>query len=104
MTINIMDKEKEPLTLNDIYQCWYKVKTKYTHALVLLRSGDNYFSFEHDADVIAGVMQKEPLPLWKERQLCILPYHSIDELLRLVIKAGYRAAICEPLSFFDLYQ
>ena len=103
MTVNIIDKEKEPVTLNDIYETWYKLKTRYRDAIVLLRSGDNYFSFEEDAYVITGVMQGEPLPLWKERQLCILACHSIDEFLNKVVKSGYRVAICEPL-FPNLLQ
>ena len=103
MTVNIIDKEKVPVTLNDIYQTWFKLKTRYTDAIVLLRSGDNYFAFEEDAGVITGVMQ-EPLPLWKERPLCILPYYKADTLLSKIVKAGYRAALCEPLSFFNLYQ
>ena len=104
MTINIIDQEKVPVTLNDIYNSWYGIKTKYTNAIVLLRSGDKYYSFERDAQVITGVMQIEPLPLWKERHLCILPYYSTDEFLSKMVKRGYRAAICEPLSFFNLYQ
>ena len=103
MTVNIIDKEQQPLTLNDIYQCWYKLKTRYSDALVLVRSGDNYFAFEQDAVVIVGLMQREPLPLWKDREVCILPYHYIDESLGKVVKEGYRAAICEPMSIFNLY-
>ena len=104
MTVNIIDKEQQPVTLNDIYQTWYKLKTRYSDAIVLLRSGDNYFAFEDDADVARAVMQMEPLPLWKERQMCILPYHSTDEFLNKIVKKGYRAAICEPLYPFNLYR
>ncbi|MDQ2753496.1 MAG: hypothetical protein M3R72_10790 [Bacteroidota bacterium] len=98
MTINIIGREKEPLTLNDIYTAWYGLKKRYTDAIVLLRNGDLYFSFEGDADAINGIMQKEPLPQWKERQMCRLPFYHIDEFLHRIVKAGYRAAICEPFS------
>ena len=102
MTVTIIDKEKQPVTLNDIYEAWYKLKTRYSDTIVILRSGDNYYCFEEDADVVTAVMQMEPLPFWKERQLCILPYHDTDKFLSKVVKAGYRAAICEPL-YFNLY-
>lgn len=98
MTINIIDNEKEPVTLNDIYNRWYTIKTKYFYALVLLRSGSNYYSFEKDADLIDSILQREPLPLWKERQMCQLPFYQIDELLHKAVRAGHRVAVCEPLS------
>ena len=103
MTVNIIEKEKAPVTLNDTYEAWYKLKVRYQDAIVILRNGDNYYSFERDADVITGAMQKEPTPHWKERQICILPYHEIDDFLNKVVKAGYRAAICEPV-FSSLFQ
>ena len=99
MTVNIIDKEKEPVTLTDICQTWYKLKKRYSDAIVLLRSGDNYFSFEEDAVIITGLMQIEPLPLWKERELCILPYYSTDDFLSKMVNRGYRVAICEPQFF-----
>ena len=98
MTINIIDKEKEPVTLNDIYNTWYKVKVRYRDAIVLLRSGDNYFSFEEDTHAINGVMRMEPLPLWKEREMCQLPFYRIDEFLSRLVRGVYRAAMCEPLT------
>ncbi len=99
MTVNIIDKEKQPVTLNDIYETWYKLKTRYRDAIVLLRSGDNYFSFEEDAGLITRLMQMEHVPLWKERELCIMPHYNTDAFLSRVVKAGYRAAICESLFF-----
>lgn len=103
MTVNIIENEKQPVTLNDTYEAWYKLKTRYSDAIVILRNGDNYYAFENDANIITGAMQKEPIPLWKDRALCILPYHEIDDFLNNVVKAGYRAAICEPV-FFSLFQ
>ena len=97
MTVNIIDKEKQPITLNEIYEVWYKLKVRYRDAIVVLRGGDNYFSFEEDADFVTGLMQMELLPPWKERSMCILPYHCMDTFLHKVVKAGCRAAICEPL-------
>ena len=97
MTVNIIDKEKQPITLNEIYEVWYKLKVRYLDAIVLVRSGDNYFSFEEDADFVTVLMQMESLPPWKERSMCILPYHCTDKFLHKVVKAGCRAAICEPL-------
>lgn len=98
-----MEQEKQPVTLNDIYEAWYKLKTRYRDAIVLLRNGENYYAFEEDADIITGAMGKEPAPLWKERELCILPHYEIDAFLSKVAKTGYRAAICEPV-FFSLFQ
>lgn len=103
MTVNIIENEKQPVTLNDTYEAWYKLKMRYRDAIVILRNGDNYYAFEEDAKTISGAMQIEPLPLWKDRHLCILPYHEIDHFLNKVVKAGYRAAICEPV-FFSLFQ
>ena len=73
MMANITDNKKELVILNDIYEAWHKLKGRYRYAIVILRNGDNYYAFEEDADVITGVMQIEPTPLWKERQFCILP-------------------------------
>ncbi len=97
MTVNIIEEEKQPLTLTEIYNTWYKLKTRYPDALVLLRIANQYFSFESDADAVDGLLQREPLPPWKERQVCQLHFYDIDKLIDEIIKVHWRAAICEPL-------
>lgn len=96
MTINIIENEKQPITLQDIYDTWYQIKRKYWDAIVVLRNSDKYYSFEEDAKLIMGVMGIESIPQWKERELCIFPYHAIELCLHKVVKLKYRIVVAEP--------
>ena len=103
MTINIIDKEKEPHTLQETFQMWQKLKARYTDAIVIIRKGNDYYSFESDAQIVSSVMNSDWKELWNITKVVIIPVHQTDILLSKVVRIGYRIAICEP-QFFSLYQ
>lgn len=103
MTINFIDKEREPLTLKETYETWLSLKSRYRDAVVLLRREGDYYSFDSDAEIIVGVMRLEKPTTYQNKYLCILPLYNTDKLLKRLIKCGYRIAVCEP-QFFSLFQ
>ncbi len=103
MTVTLIEKEKEPLTIKETYEIWQRLKARYPDAIVMLRRANDYYVFDSDAQIVTGVMQIEKPTTYQNKHLCILPYHHIDSMIRKLSKAGYRIAICEP-QFFRLYQ
>ncbi len=103
MTINIIDKEKEPLTIKETYDTWQKLKARYMDAIVALRRDKDYYIFDSDAEIVMGVMLIEKPTTYQNKYMCILPLHETDNFLTRLIKCGYRIAMCEP-QFFSLFQ
>jgi len=78
------------------------IKKKYPDAILLFRVGDFYETFGPDAVTAAGVLG---ITLTKRNNgaagkidLAGFPYHALDTYLPKLVRAGYRAAICEQLE------
>lgn len=73
-----------------------KIKQKHPDALVLFRTGDNYQSFNSDADVISKVtgsnIEKNEIEGYRYTffQSC-----KLDMYLPILVRRGYRIAICD---------
>lgn len=77
-------------------------KTKYPDAILLFRVGDFYETFGQDAVVTAGVLgitlTKRHNGTASETELAGFPHHALDTYLPKLVRAGYRAAICDQLE------
>lgn len=73
-----------------------EIKQKHPDALVLFRTGDNYQSFNSDADVISKVtgsdIEKNESGVYRYTffQSC-----KLDMYLPILVRRGYRIAICD---------
>jgi len=78
------------------------IKAKYPDAILLFRVGDFYETFGKDAILVSQVLgitlTKRANGAASHIELAGFPYHSLDTYLPKLVKAGYRAAICDQLE------
>ncbi len=78
------------------------IKAKYKDAILLFRVGDFYETFGDDArtasKVLGITLTKRANGKASEIALAGFPHHSLDTYLPRLVKAGYRAAICDQLE------
>lgn len=81
---------------------YYAIKAKYPDAILLFRVGDFYETFGEDAinasKVLGIVLTKRANGSAAFIELAGFPYHSLDNYLPKLVRAGYRVAICEQLE------
>jgi DNA mismatch repair protein MutS len=83
-------------------QRYLEVKAQTPGTILLFRIGDFYELFYEDAQTVARVLgltltsrdkgSSNPVPM------AGFPYHQLDNYLRRLIQAGYRAAVCEQVE------
>lgn len=80
-------------------------KKKHPDAILLLRCGDFYKTYQDDAEKAARVLgitltksskQKEESGGWL--RMAGFPYHALDTYLPKLIRAGQRVAICDQID------
>ena len=78
------------------------IKLKYPNTMLLFRVGDFYETFGEDAvvasKVLGIVLTKRGAGSTSETELAGFPYHSIENYLPKLVKAGHRVAICDQLE------
>lgn len=78
------------------------IKAKYPDALLLFRVGDFYETFGEDAvkasNILNIVLTKRGKDSPSEIHLAGFPYHSLDNYLPKLVRAGMRVAICDQLE------
>ncbi len=83
-------------------QQWLEIKKEYADALLLFRLGDFYELFEDDAKVgseILGItLTSRTRGSDGKVPMCGIPYHALDSYLGKLVRAGYKAAICEQME------
>lgn len=79
-----------------------QIKAKHPQALLLFRVGDFYETFGEDAVVASKILG---ITLTKRKngaashiELAGFPYHSLDNYLPKLVRAGQRVAICDQLE------
>lgn len=81
---------------------YYTIKAQYPGAILLFRVGDFYETFSEDAriasKVLGIVLTKRSNGAASDQDLAGFPYHSLDNYLPRLVKAGYRVAICDQLE------
>ena len=78
------------------------VKRQYPDALVLFRLGDFYELFYQDAVVASRILQITLTARHKETgkpvPMCGVPYHSAENYIARLLRAGHRVAVCEQME------
>ncbi len=78
------------------------IKSKYPDTVLLFRLGDFYETFNEDAVITAKVcgitLTKRNNGAAGKMPLAGFPHHQLDAYLPKLVKAGYRAAVCEQLE------
>lgn len=96
-----MNKVKE-IKETPLMAQYNKIKGKYPDAILLFRVGDFYETFEQDAvttsKVLGIVLTRRANGSASFVELAGFPYHSLDNYLPKLVKAGYRVAICDQLE------
>lgn len=83
-------------------QRYLEVKAQHPHAILLFRMGDFYELFYEDAVTASKAVgltltsrdkgSPNPIPM------AGFPYHQLDSYLQKLVRAGFRAAICEQME------
>ncbi|MHA1378457.1 MAG: DNA mismatch repair protein MutS [Candidatus Helarchaeota archaeon] len=83
--------------LTPMMKQYYEVKKKYKDCVLLFRLGDFYESFDNDAEILSKVLG---IVLTRRggHPLAGIPYHTKNKYLPILIKNGYKVAICEQLE------
>ncbi len=94
-------KDKSP-TETPLMKQYNQIKAKHPEALLLFRVGDFYETFGADAiktsKILGIILTKRGAGSSSEIELAGFPYHSLDNYLPKLIRAGQRVAICEQLE------
>ena len=99
-----MAEKKSPTTPAEtpLMKQYNQIKAKYPDALLLFRVGDFYETFGEDAvkasNILNIVLTKRGKDSPSEIHLAGFPYHSLDNYLPKLVRAGMRVAICDQLE------
>ena len=95
-------KNKKTILNTPVMKQFLSIKEKYREELVLFRMGDFYETFLEDAiltsKILGIVLTKRSNGKASDVELAGFPYHSLDNYLPKLVKAGHRVAICEQVE------
>ena len=81
---------------------FWDAKSKHPDALMLFRMGDFYETFDNDAllasEILGIALTKRANGAASTVPLAGFPYHSLEQFLHKLLKAGHRVAICEQVE------
>ncbi|MAJ43266.1 MAG: DNA mismatch repair protein MutS [Candidatus Marinimicrobia bacterium] len=81
---------------------FWDAKEKHRGSILLFRMGDFYETFENDAiitsEILGITLTKRANGSAASVPLAGFPYHSLDQHLHKLLKAGHRVAICEQVE------
>jgi len=81
---------------------YLEIKAQHPDALLLVRMGDFYETFDEDAQVMADVLDitltARDVGGGARSPLAGIPYHALESYLGRLISAGLKVAICEQTS------
>jgi len=99
--IFLMSLDKK-VKITPLMKQYNQIKVKYPDALLLFRVGDFYETFGKDAikasKILGIILTKKGAGSMSEIELAGFPYHSINNYLPKLVKAGCRVAICDQLE------
>lgn len=96
-----MSKTKKIQKETPLMGQYNEIKAKYPQALLLFRVGDFYETFGQDAITTAnilGIILTSRNNGGSKIELAGFPYHSLDNYLPKLVKAGQRVAVCDQLE------
>ena len=78
-------------------QQYLSIKKQYPDTILFFRLGDFYETFDEDAQLVAKALD---IVLTSRQRVPMagVPYHSADNYVARLIKAGYKVAICEQIG------
>ena len=91
---NKTKKENAPTPL---MQQYLDIKANYPDVILFFRLGDFYEMFGDDA-IKAHKILEVILTKRQTTPMCGVPYHSVNNYIRKLVKAGFKIAICEQLE------
>ncbi|MDR2634538.1 MAG: DNA mismatch repair protein MutS, partial [Clostridiales bacterium] len=81
---------------------YFKIKDAYPDAILMYRLGDFYEMFFDDAVTASRLLDLtltgRECGLSERAPMCGVPHHAVDNYIKKLIDAGYKAAICEQLT------
>ncbi len=81
---------------------FWNAKKKHPDAVMLFRMGDFYETFDDDAilasEILGIALTKRANGAASTVPLAGFPYHSLEQYLHKLLKAGHRVAICEQVE------
>ena len=96
-----MIKQKKNKSTPVMKQFW-SIKDKHKDCIILFRMGDFYETFEKDAEVTSKILgialTKRANGAAASVALAGFPYHSLEQHLYKLLKAGNKVAICEQME------
>ncbi len=87
--------------MTQLIKQYQSIKVKYPDAILLFRIGDYYKTFDEDAKIVEkqlGISLKKVSQTSYIKATVSLPFHSIDNAMQKLVRAGYRVAICQQLE------
>ena len=81
---------------------FWDIKRKYPDNIILFRMGDFYENFDEDANISSSILgitlTKRSNGAASAVPLAGFPYHSLEQYIHKLTKAGYSVAICEQVE------
>ena len=93
-----MADKKENLQ-TPLMQQYYSIKSKYPDVILFFRLGDFYEMFGEDA-VKAHPILEVVLTKRQTVPMCGVPYHSVNNYIRKLVKAGYDVKVLNLRDVF----
>ena len=92
-----MTTKKDINQVTPLMQQYLNIKSQYPNIILFFRLGDFYEMFGDDAIKVHSILE---VILTKRQNvpMCGVPYHSVNNYIRKLIKAGFKIAICEQLE------
>ena len=88
--------------LTPVMKQFYEAKKNHSDSIMLFRMGDFYETFNEDAKIISKILgitlTKRANGAAASVPLAGFPYHSLEQHLHKLLKAGHRVAICEQVE------
>ena len=89
--------KKDTNQVTPLMQQYLNIKAQYPDVILFFRLGDFYEMFGDDA-IKAHKILEVILTKRQSTPMCGVPYHSVNNYIRKLIKAGFKIAICEQLE------
>ncbi len=88
--------------LTPIRKQYLDIKREYPHAILFLRLGDFYETFDEDAEITAReldiVLTSRNVTKGVRVPMAGVPYHAVENYLARLLSRGYHVAICEQMG------
>ncbi|MCL2026684.1 MAG: DNA mismatch repair protein MutS, partial [Leptospirales bacterium] len=103
MKINaIYTGKKNKFKMTPMLKQYMEIKESHKDAILFFRMGDFYEMFFEDAQIGSKILDIVLTSRQNDVPMCGVPYHSADNYIARLVKAGKRVAVCEQLETVPL--